>query len=529
MRRSVVAVLLLVLGLVLVNAQTSPQGGSRLNATFVNLIPFCDQEQPEPPGSAYESEICSDRQEPLKCKILLDQTNNREFVGLVHGKGIAFYHVDARTHATKLVAQYEAECSKLMVVGLWNNFIVISSSKAESEEEDCPALGLGFIDTSDWPVGSGNDTSEEEPINVDVTPNTQFFSFAESILSSKDQGNTTNVEDWFLAVFGASNETGSANPQDLFLKSVTQPQTGNATTNATEGEPSFELLFKGSFPFQLNPRWSVLWKKPTSTAGNTTLWMVGPVASEQGTNQTEQAEGANAVEIWSIFGNSTGGNQTFSPQRVATIPAEGAKFVALSPNGNALYLAQMAQLRGNETQQGNVSSTRPDMLTVLDISNLDSIRIAANVTYEQMKEGVQGGNTTGTPEEKVPKITALKAGGRLWTGWNTGELFIHDISTDPLSPTLQFFGDIFSLSEENLGGENTTSNGSGNVTGEGINDICPYVIGPQARAFVTATPINQQGKLFMGVGPAEEGEPQPTATATALPTGGVTTPPPTTS
>jgi hypothetical protein len=482
--------LVVLLGLALHCCSGQSQTGL-LETTTVNVVPFCNVQNTSYPNT---TSICSDREQPLKCKILLNQATGREFVALVHGKGIAFYHVDAVTHTTQLVAQYQSDCLTLKVVGLWRNLVFVSSSLPVNSTQTCPALGLGTIDTTQW--GTGNATV----IDVQVTPNTLLFSYAEEILSSKDQGNTSSSLDWFLAVFGATQANQTGTSQDLLLKS---PGT-TSTDNTTAENPTFEVLFQNtSFPFQLLPRWSFLFNKLASgPSGNTTaqegnsLWIVGP------SRAASTGETSSEIQIWSLLAsqsNDTSGNVSssiFQPSRIAVIPVNEGKYVGISPRGEVLYASQL---------ESGANQTTGDMLTVFDITNLQAIRIAGNITYQQLKQGVGAGSSNVTTGE-VPKITALKAGGRLWSGWNTGELFVHTISVDPLNPTLEFYGDIFTLTQQNTSG--STSNGV-----KGINDICPYVIGPQARSFVTANPANENGKLFVAVGP--QGEQQPGGTSTA--------------
>jgi len=440
---------------VLTGTRAQDDAPNRFRATFVKSYGFCSTDQGSP--------ICANQGIPLKCKTLVDRTNRRELVALTHGNGVGFFQVSNSGNAT-LIARYPSSCPTLNVVGEWGNSVIVSSAQP-LDAGQCRPLGLGLINFNQL------DSTGNSQTTVNVTSDTTLFSTAQYILWSRRSRT--------LVVFGARN--GTESPRDLILR---------ATPGAT---PNFRTLFSGTFPFKLDPRYSVLFSEGDDTDDNLddnleddtirALWIVGPVRSA---NATSTNTSSNRVAIWSILSDTSNGAVQTEPQLISTIVVRGAKFVAVSEDDDVLFISQLA----GDGQAANSS----DELVLFDIGSLDSPALVANVTYQDMK---RGGPPAGS--DNVLKITALASEDEdVWVGWDTGEVFVLEVD-NPLGLRLSFelegSGNVFALA-----GNNTSDGGRRDV-----NNICPARLEnesdeAQDRAYLTAYGENRQrANIFMGI------------------------------
>jgi hypothetical protein len=464
-----------------------------LETISAQLIPFCDSNETgttDNTTQATPADVCANPGETLKCKTLLDRSSNKEWIAVVHQKGILFYQVF--NDSVKAIANYPSVCPELFVIGVIGDSIVISSG----DDPICPALGLGTINLADL-TSSNTSISENNTdlITLDVTPHIGLLYYMEWPLWSPE----TNT----LVVFGASNQSDAADidKKDLILRIVDDVDTPT-------------ILFESNlFPFNFDHFHTVLFTERSSASSNTTgegssLFIIGPTLSNltQSSDDSEDSEEdvhgeADRIEIWDI--SFTNGSQ---PALVSFIPLKGAHLVAVHENGTALYVSiAHEEDRGNVTSGADDNSTDTSengFLVIIDSSDPLVLTIAGNLTYEQMRSlaeqaGVTLSNDT-DPATSVKQITAMKvAHGELMVGWNTGELFVFGIVDDPFNPNLNGYINVLKL--DNFP-DSPSSPGDEELNREykGVSDICPWQI-LENQIWLTAFDRNKDGSLFIGL------------------------------
>lgn len=461
-------------------AQNTPTG---LSVTSNNPIPLCSASSSNSSSSNTTdlNQPCAVEQTPLNCTTLLDKENQRELIALVEGKGITFYQVLPESGNLTKIAIYQSTCRGLFVIGELNDSVLISSKKGDG----CKPLGTGEIEFANLTSSVGSNITK-----VFAESYTKDFSFMDNFLYS----NITKM----LLVFGASNATSSTT-EDLII----DLSSGNLT--------SPPILFQAAkFPFDLNAAQSVLLVKGettgNTTSGNTTSsgnqttsqfksYVVGPAwnngPSLTASRQAGQVHPQRAlwkIEVWNVT-DPKNITQDFS------LPLNEPTFLAFSKDGNTLYVSQGER---NETINGTSTDKEsiPDVLTVINSSDMKNLVMLVNITYQDMKASVSTNTTTSNTTTFAPKITAMKTSeDDLWIGWNTGELFVLDISntTKPL-----FKGYIAPLDVSQVE-SSSGSSGSPRTIVNGVSSICPSRSIKDQAWFTVFDDALLNGALFLGV------------------------------
>jgi hypothetical protein len=309
---------------------------------------------------------------------------------------------------------------------------------------------------------------------VDITADTTLFSFADHTLwSPKHQ---------MLLVFGGKHENGTS--EDFILQ---------VDRTVSAAQPTWRTRFRGQFPFKFVPEKAVLLEEgddlddlddPIVEDDIDALWIVGPVSSSGTGNDTDSSK----VEIWSLLPHLNDNNDTIgtiTPSLVSSIATTGAKFVAVAEDDEVLFIAQR-------------DTSTSDKLTVVDISNLKSPRVAADIPYQRLKSAAGSQVGSSTSEFSITAMTTEDED--MWLGWNTGEVFVFEVDDDlvEINLKLEAFANAFTLAGGGQGSTNSTS--SSNI--QGVTNIClsRRADVDDERAFLTAFRQGDDlGNLFMGL------------------------------